>query len=414
MSAKALSDNKQKYLDVAVDIASQCDRCGSCTTVCPLFKEKGIESAGARGKNNLVHGLAKGIVESSSKLKTASNFCLLCRACVDNCPNKVATDDAMISLRQHLAESDGGASLKYQMVGGMMSKSLLVSLTSSVFKALRFFKLNKMVPSGLIPSEYTKTEYMHNFSGPAALGARPVLTTVDVTSSSRVAYFHACGMNMMFPDAVKSSKSLIEKAAKVTTVQIQNNCCGIVHLVHGLREKFTELAKKNIELFEGVDVVVTDCASCSGTLKHMPKYFQDDPDWYDRAQKFSNKVMGLSEFLVNAGYKPEYNENVKLTFHEPCHLGRGQGIKNQPRQLLNMAGHFIEMKDADKCCGGSGTFAIDFPEVSNRMLLEKGSSINKTGADIVVTECPVCLSQMSKAAKNRKGSFRAMHISQVL
>ena len=413
MEANAFCENKQKYLNAAVDIASQCDRCGSCTTVCPLFKEKGIESAGARGKNNLVHGLAKEIFEPSSELTTASNFCLLCRACVDNCPNKVETDEAMISLRQHLADADGGTSLKYQMVGGLMGKPYFVMLTSSIFKTLRFFKLNKLVPAGLIPSEFTKTEYEKNFPGPAALGTPPVLTAVDITPTSRVAYFHACGMDMMFPNAVKSSKQLIEKVSKVKPTSIQNNCCGIVHLVHGLRDKFITLAKKNIELYEDVDVVVTDCASCSGTLKHTQKYFQEDSLWYERAQAFSNKVMGLSEYLAKAGYKPK-NNNVKLTFHEPCHLGRGQGIKNQPRELLNMAGHYIEMKDADKCCGGSGTFAIDFPEVSDRLLCEKGSSIEQTGADIVVTECPVCLSQMSKASQNSHGRFRAMHISQVL
>jgi len=105
------------------------------------------------------------------------------------------------------------------------------------------------------------------------------------------------------------------------------------HLAHGLRTDFMTMAKHNIALFADADVIISDCASCSGTLKHIGSYFTDDPAWKERAAAFSGKIMGLSEYLIFVGYQPQQRVDAKLTFHEPCHL-RSQGIKKQPRQLL--------------------------------------------------------------------------------
>jgi glycolate oxidase iron-sulfur subunit len=75
---------------------------------------------------------------------------------------------------------------------------------------------------------------------------------------------------------------------------------------------------------------------------------------------------------------------------------------------------YVEMKGADACCGGAGSFHIDYPDVAGSLLEKKRTSIENTHADIVVTECPTCLVQMNKAAELSGGKFKVMHISQVL
>ena len=124
--------------------------------------------------------------------------------------------------------------------------------------------------------------------------------------------------------------------------------------------------------------------------------------------------MDLTEYLMSVGYKPRQKTNATITFHEPCHLGRGQGVRKQPRELLKEAGNYVEMKGADACCGGAGSFHIDYPEISASLLDKKRINIENTHADIVVTECPTCLVQMNKAAERSGGKFKVMHISQVL
>lgn len=402
----------KNLLKEAHSIVSQCDRCGLCLTVCPLFGTKDIEASSARGKNNIARGLAQGILEPTPDVLKAADFCLMCKACVVNCPSKVKTDEAMILVRQHFADNHSGANLKYKAIGSIMKNRTLVKLSAGALRILRKTGVNRLVPYGMAPSEFNRNQYLAAFAGPAALGTPAPALETTVTANSKVAYFDGCGMRMMFPEAAAETVKIL---GTVADPQLVNNvCCGLPHLVHGLRSDFLELAKENIQVFEEADIIVSDCASCSDTLKHIAAYFADDPDWKDRAAAFSRKVMGLTEYLAKAGYKPRQRVGVTLTFHEPCHQGRGQGIKQQPRELLKAAANYVEMRGADTCCGGAGTFHMDYPDIAGSLLNKKQANIECTGAQIVVTECPACLVQMNKAARQSGGKFRAMHISQVL
>ena len=405
-----LLDNK--LLQDAKEKVTQCDRCGTCLTVCPLFGLQDVEKVSARGKNAITKALAEGGIKPTGDVLDAANFCLLCQTCVNSCPNKVKTDEAMINVRQYLTDKNGGVGIKYRMLGAIMKRKEVVKLASGALSLLRKFKLNKLVPFGMAPEEYTRTQFLAAFSGPAALGGRVPLSETKVTTETRVAYFQGCGMNMMFPEAAASTKEILK-----TTTQLiakDNVCCGIPHIAHGLREDFLALAKENIALYEDVDIIVTDCGSCGGMLKHLAEHFTDDAAWKEQANAFSRKVMDLSEYLVKVGYQPRQKINATLTYHDPCHLVRGQGIKNQPRDLLKATGKFIEMKESDRCCGAAGTFHMDYPEIAKQIIGRKQANIEETGAAIVVSGCPTCLVQLTKAAQASGGKFKAMHISQVI
>ena len=404
--------SQQELLQKVQEIVSQCDRCGTCLTVCPLYGAKDVESSSARGKNNLALGLLQGVIKPTKQVQEAMDFCLLCRTCVDNCPTKVQTDEAMMALRQYMAHTTGSVSLEYKVLGSLMKNRLMVKLSSGALGVMRKIGVNKLIPYGVVPCEFTRDEYTAAFAGPAALGTPADMPSASVSADTKVAYFRGCGMEMMFPDAAMRTREIL---ATLTTPQfVDNSCCGLLHIAHGMQEDFYKMAKENIRLFENADVIVTDCASCSSTLKHFGKYFADDPEWKDRADAFSKKIMDLTEYLVKAGYKPQQKTSATLTFHEPCHLGRGQGVRKQPRELLKAAGNYVEMKGADVCCGGAGSFHIDYPEISGALLDKKRINIENTKADIVVTECPTCLVQMKKAAELSGGKFKVMHISQVL
>ena len=404
--------SQQELLRKVQEIVSQCDRCGTCLTVCPLYGAKDVESSSARGKNNLALGLLLGVIKPTPEVQEAMNFCLLCRTCVDNCPTKVQTDEAMMAIRQYLAQTSGNVSLEYKVLGALMKNRLLVRLSSGALGVMRAVGVNKLIPFGVVPCEFTRDQYTAAFAGPMALGAPVDRPAPAVSSDSRVAYFRGCGMEMMFPDAANRTREIL---SSVTKPQFpDNSCCGLLHIAHGMQDDFFNMAKENIRLFENADIIVTDCASCSSTLKHFGKYFADDPEWKDRAEAFSKKVMDLTEYLVKVGYQPRQKTNATITFHEPCHLGRGQGVRKQPRELLKEAGNYVEMKGADACCGGAGSFHIDYPEISASLLDKKSINIENTHADIVVTECPTCLVQMNKAAERSGGKFKVMHISQVL
>lgn len=402
---------KENILTDVKKIVNQCDRCGACQLVCPLYDIKDVETACARGKNNIARGLAVGGLSPTPEILAAVNFCLLCRACVDNCPSKIKTDEAMIGVRQYFADKSG-VTIKNKAMGGMLKRRTLVKLASGALGLLRKSGINRVLPNGLIPDEYTRRQFLTATTGPANLGPTEASVSLDVSPSAKVAYFHGCGMRMMFPEAAKETLAIL---STVTSPKLVDNvCCGLPHLAHGLQDDFLELAKENIHLYEESDIIICDCASCGSMLRHLAFYLADDTIWKDRALAFSRKVMDLTEYLVKVGYKPRSRVDVRVTYHEPCHLTRGLGIKREPRELLRQTGNFVEMAGADVCCGGAGSFHMDYPEISDAMLDKKRRNIENTDAKIVVTECPVCLIQMSKASERSGGKFKAMHISQVI
>jgi glycolate oxidase iron-sulfur subunit len=405
-------DRDKELLQEAKKIVSQCDRCGTCLPACPLFDVRNIEASSARGKNVIARALAEGGLEPSPEMLAKVNFCLLCRACADICPSKIATDEAMINVRQYLVNKTGAANTKHKAMGGILKSRTLVKLAAGSLALLRKLGLSRVFPHGMVPEEYTRAHFLTAFSGPAALGRPAPLSDVAVKAASKVAYFEGCGMRMMFPEAAAETLNILKSLTKPMVKD--NVCCGLPHLAHGLRDEFLELAKKNIRIYEDADVVVCDCASCGGTLKHLASYFAHDTQWQDRAAAFSRKVMDLTEYLAKVGYVPRQKLETTFTYHDPCHLGRGQGIKKQPRDLLRAAGKFVEMKEADGCCGGAGSFHMDYPDIASKILDKKRANIEETGAAIVVTGCPGCLIQLAKAAKASGGKFKAMHISQVI
>jgi glycolate oxidase iron-sulfur subunit len=399
-------------LQNAKRIVSQCDRCGACLPVCPLFGAKDIEASSARGKNTLARALIEGGIEPAPDVLAAVNFCLLCRACAEACPNRIATDEAMIDVRQYLVNRTGAANAKYRAVGAFLKSRGLVKLASGALAVLRRMGLNRVFPYGMAPEEYTRAHFLAAFAGPAALGQPAPPSAAAIDAATRVAYFHGCGMRMMFPEAAAETLKILRTTTR--PILKDNVCCGLPHLAHGLRDEFLSLARENIRLYEDADIVVSDCASCGGTLKHIASWFAGDPEWKDRAAAFSGKVMDLTEYLVKVGYTPRRKVEAAFTYHDPCHLVRGQGIVKQPRDLLRATGRFVEMKDADVCCGGAGSFHMDYPGTAEKILDRKREHIEQTGAAVVVTGCPGCLIQLTKAAKAGGDRFKAMHISQVI
>ncbi|MBP1759802.1 MAG: protein of unknown function cysteine-rich region domain protein [Firmicutes bacterium] len=388
---------------------NQCDRCGSCLTVCPVYNVTHRETAVARGKIATVRAMIEGGLASDSRIAEAFEFCLLCKACIENCPSKVKTDEAMIEARQYIAETLGRR-VKHRLITAFLGNSTLIGMAAKTLKISRKTGINGLLRS-VVPLENTKCYFREMASGPASLVPHQERTRPKMPHPGKIAYFQGCAMKMFFPAASQATVKLLNTTADVITTE--SVCCGIPHLTHGRTDYALALAKKNIEALANVDQIITDCASCSSSLKEYGHRLAADPLWAERAGEFCQKVMGLSEYLYEVGYQPNRKNNLKITYHDPCHLVRGQGIKKQPRELLKQVAEYVEMPQSDQCCGGAGTFYLDFPETAKNILTQKIKNIESTDADIVVTECPVCLMQLAKG-EHKNTHFKAMHISQVL
>ncbi len=106
----------------------------------------------------------------------------------------------------------------------------------------------------------------------------------------------------------------------------------------------------------------------------------------------------------------------RVTFHDPCHAARGQGLVKPPRELLRrLPGvEFVELPEADWCCGGAGSYALSHYDLAMQVLDRKMANLKKTAADVLVTTCPACIIQLSYGVRRHGLRVEVKHLTEVL
>lgn len=184
-------------------------------------------------------------------------------------------------------------------------------------------------------------------------------------------------------------------------------CCGSPLLRTGQTELVQSLVDKNKEVFKDYDTVITLCSGCGSTLKN------NHPDFGSKLN-----VMDISEFLVDKLDTSKMKDvNIKVTYHDPCHLGRGQGIKDQPREIIEQIPgiEFEEMIYPCQCCGAGGGIKAGRPEIAMELSKAKAEMIKDTGADAVITICPFCQRNLTDGLNDMgEENIKVMHILELL
>ena len=124
----------------------------------------------------------------------------------------------------------------------------------------------------------------------------------------------------------------------------------------------------------------------------------------------------IARLLDQGKLKPTRKVDLRVTYHDPCHLKWHQGINDHPRKLLrSMPGvEFVEMEGADACCGLGGAFGISHRDMSLAIQAKKMEFIRDTGAQTVVTACPGCLVQLMDGARRHNMAVDVIHLSQLI
>lgn len=214
----------------------------------------------------------------------------------------------------------------------------------------------------------------------------------------RVALFVTCIVDQALPEVGVAAVRLLRKAGYEVDFPMSQTCCGQPFYNSGFRDEARRLAQRMIEIFEPYEAVVAPSGSCTAMVRvEFPHLFDELPGWRRRALRLAAKTYELSEFLVNvAGWRPEQSAaGLQVTYHDSCHMNRLLHLHDEPRSLLRAAGaQIVEMSESDRCCGFGGLFSIRMPEVSNAMTAEKLRQAEESGAPVLVTCDPGCLTQM--------------------
>jgi Fe-S oxidoreductase len=123
---------------------------------------------------------------------------------------------------------------------------------------------------------------------------------------------------------------------------------------------------------------------------------------------FCHDVLKLEASMFNS-------VGVRTTYHAPCHLCRGLGVRRAPRELISKSGYdFVPAAEEKTCCGFGGTYSANFPSISSEILSKKLEDAKSTGADVLVTECPGCIMQLRGGALKQGVDLKVRHLSEVL
>ena len=374
---------------------SRCVKCGSCGAVCPPAILGRSESLSARGRMAIIEAVLDKRLPVSATFKDRLATCTNCLACEASCPSNVPVTSIIEAAKQEAVGESGQ---------GILNHIVSVSLKNG--KAMR--SLAWLAPFVL---HYSRGALKGRGLGTSRRQPGSGSVTKEKTGG-RVALFPGCAISNFQQDIGRAAVTVLNAIGYEVIVPKGLQCCGRPHLSMGDRKNAEELALKNSAILGRlqVDAVVTACASCGLTFK------REYPKLLPPGLK-TPRVVDVHE-LLSRGFSNKALRAVQktITFHDPCHLGRGQGLSATARALLRSVPGImlVEMKNADRCCGFGGVMRITHGEISNAIGTDKAAMIIATGASAVATGCPSCRMQIKEALLRAGSAIDVVHTVQLL
>ena len=380
------------------DKLSKCVRCGSCKSACPTYLTTLNETMGARGRIAMLDGLGKDRLEPSKELAEKIFSCMLCGACKDQCPAGIDIPEMIYH---------GRTLLKNTYRKGRFLRTALkysISRLDTAFSMLRigqklfYRRLHEADILRYLP-EITSKPFKEN-----------VRVYKNTKKIGRVIIFAGCSVNYLYPDLGDALSGILFTKGYEVVVFSGEVCCGAPLRALGMEEEAAQLAKKNIEHFNKVraDAIVSLCPTCTMSIKEQYPLL---------AGGTILNIMDLNEFLVKYRIAEGLEiDPVTVTYHDPCHLSNGLGIRDEPRQVLKgIKGiKLVEMKNANDCCGFAGLFSSHFKDISRSIGRKKIANISDTSAGTVVTSCPGCMIQLEDMKRESNSDLRVRHVVEMI
>lgn len=411
--------SKNKSIRDFEKVICECVKCGVCQAHCPAYLVEKKEGAVARGKIALAAALLDGSAELEERLQEDISLCLMCGSCVNKCPNKVPTHEIVGAIRREITDNQGLSIVGKSISTLLGSKPLMKGLSKG--GALLSPLVLKKVPesSGLrlrFPTPVMKDRTMPQVAF-RSLFDRVAEYTEGRPSRPLVGFFAGCSISYVYPEIGEWMVRILKRIGCSVYLPKSQKCCGIPALSSGNGKLVEELAENNISAFKAreVDFIVTACASCNGGIGEY--YRSMKGDYGD----FTEKVVDFSVFLEQQGLfqelqkLPKWPKRTKVTYHDPCHL-KTQGITKEPRELLKSLPNidFVEMAEADACCGLGGTFSVYHYESSKAIGARKIPGLKESEAEMIATACPGCIIQLQDTINHANMHVKAVHILELL
>jgi iron-sulfur cluster protein len=412
-------------MDLAIDPvfseALTCVRCGACANVCPIYEIVGGHVFGhiyVGGIGLVITPFFHGFDKAEDILK----LCIGCRKCNEVCASKIDIEGLIVDLRDRIRKPTGQ---KFLFGTLMKNRTLFHAALRAAYLAQKPFQgiggrirhlpllLNSEVGGRSLPPIAEKPYRDLVKEG------RSWSPVSSPQSREKVLFFTGCLADFVFPEMCRDAQESLEALGYEVSFPQDQLCCGIPARYSGEMEVARDMARLNTDILlaEDADYVVTICPTCTMSLKHdFPKLLEGESVPHARALQLANKVVNYAELAVKKlgtgdhGLVSGENREI-VTYHDACHLRRGCGVYEEPRQVLReLAGVDIsEMNDCDKCCGFGGSYSFKFPEISAEVLKNKKDAIRASGSTTVAVDCPGCKMQIEGGLETDGSSIRVEH-----
>ena len=370
--------DRNKDLEHYKDIFYQCGKCGTCRTayqeegwsrICPSGEFGKFEAYYLGGKNLLAWAVSTNQLKWSKKLANIFYQCSVCLACTQQC---------QIPEIHHYA-----------------GEWLMAMREEAVRKGF-----------GPMPEQSQYSEHVSNEHNPYMEKHENrknwLPSHIKQSPNAKLAYFVGCTSSYREQNIAIATAEILNALEVDFKILSDERCCGSPVYMTGQADKAKKIAETNVDIFKnaGVEKIITSCAGCYKTLKetYLNKFKLDH----------GIEIIHLPEFLLdklNNG-ELEFNKEVdlKITYHDPCHIGRHMGIYEPPREVLKKIPgiELVEMprnRQNAWCCGSGGGVRSAFKELSSFAAKERIEEAKGTESDALVSCCPFCLNQFKSNVK---------------
>ncbi|HYF90671.1 MAG TPA: (Fe-S)-binding protein [Symbiobacteriaceae bacterium] len=410
-----------------------CMRCGFCLQACPTYKLTLHEPRSPRGRIALARAVAEGQL-TLDDITGPLDQCIGCRACETACPAGVHYGTILEAARATIVQNKqqgfgerlvrkvglkwilgtpggirfGAFGLWFWQATGLSWLARQIGLVKAVAGA-HIADMEAAMPKAASPLK----RFMGGGPGHIfhAVGER----------RARVGFFTGCVQEIAFWQENQDAIALLQKAGCDVLIVPGQGCCGAVHAHTGEESTAHDQARRNIAAFEKyeIDYVVNAAGGCGAALKEYKLWLAGDPGWAKRAAKFSACVRDVSEILLALPPIPMGPRPGRVTLQDSCHMRNVQKLVSEPRKLLaRVPGlEFVELGNADTCCGAGGVYNVTQPATANAIGAEKAGRVKTTGAKELVVTNPPCQLHM-RASLRRSGldqeGVRVVHIVTIL
>ena len=366
-----------------------CIFCGFCRLGCPTFSVTHRESRNARGRNALAFNFLNGTIEPSKELADAIYSCTTCQACTYFCPAQVKVDEIMEGLRKKLYKA------------GYTPEPVL-GVRDNIFNTGNVYASAKDDRIDIYPPELKKK-----------------IQDGTLKEKAETLLFMGCVPSYLDMKMVPSLIKPLDKAGvDYTSLATEEGCCGFPLFLMGADE-FEPHAEKVIERIKstGAKELVTPCAGCYKTFKKIY------PEIGDLSLEVYHSVHYLEKLIKEGKIKFKGELGKRVTYHDPCDLGRALKVFEEPRNILKAIPglEFVEMarnRLQARCCGGGGGVLASDPDLATEMAAERVRDALAVGADIIVSGCSACKDNLRKGArtipKEERAKIKIMDITEIV